>query len=93
MTEATLEYGVYSAEDTGSPIVPAGPAPLDEDATPGRFIAPLPEDRVGPGECIPWSVKRREIESIPGDEQLCRDVWQSIDGLGNMFIWQCLLSF
>jgi hypothetical protein len=38
-------------------------------------------------------VKRREIESIPGDEQLCRDVWQSIDGLGNMFIWQCLLSF
>ena len=53
----------------------------------------VPNDRLAPGECIPWSAKRREIESIPGDEQLCRDVWQRIDGLGNMFIWQCLLSF
>ena len=39
MTEATLEYGVYSAASTGSPIVTAGPAPLEEDATPGRFIS------------------------------------------------------
>ena len=93
MTEATLEYGVYSAAATGSPIVPTKPAPLDEDATPGRFIPPVADDRLSPGECIAWSAKRSEIESIPGDEQLCQDVWQSIDALGNMFIWQCLLSF
>jgi uroporphyrinogen-III decarboxylase len=93
MTEATLEYGVYSAAGSGSPIAPAGPAPLAEDATPGRFIPPVEAGRPAPGECIPWSAKRGEIESIPGDEQLCKDVWQNIDGLGNMFVWQCLLSF
>ena len=90
MTEATLEYGVYSSAGASSAVAPA---PLDKDTTPGRFIRSSMDTLVAPGECIPWSVKRQEIEAIPGDEQLCQDVWQSIEGLGYMFIWQCLLSF
>ena len=93
MTEATLEYGVYSAAVTDAPTVPTRPAPVEVDATPGQFIPAVSDDCVAAGECVPWSVKRCEIEAIPGDEQLCRDVWQNIDALGNMFVWQCLLSF
>ena len=37
--------------------------------------------------------KRQEMKPIIGDAQLCKQVWENIDGLGNMYVWQCLLSF
>jgi hypothetical protein len=45
------------------------------------------------GVCFPWEEKAKELPSITGDEKMVRDVWEQIDGLGNMFIWQLLLSF
>ncbi len=46
-----------------------------------------------PGVCIPWEEKRKELPKIPGDEELVKKIWQDIDALGYVYIWQCLLSF
>jgi len=46
-----------------------------------------------PGACIPWEEKRKEFPKITGDEKLVRRVWEDIDALGYMYIWQVLLSF
>jgi len=46
-----------------------------------------------PGVCVPWEEKRKELPRISGDEQLMKQVWENIDSLGYVYIWQCLLSF
>ncbi len=46
-----------------------------------------------PGVCIPWEEKRKELPKIASDEELIKRVWQDVDGLGYMYIWQILLSF
>lgn len=46
-----------------------------------------------PGVCIPWEEKRQELAEIVGDEELVQKIWEDIDGLGYVYIWQCLLSF
>lgn len=46
-----------------------------------------------PGVCIPWEEKRNELPKIAGDEEIVKRVWQQVDGLGYMYIWQCLVSF
>jgi len=46
-----------------------------------------------PGVCIAWEEKLKELREISGDKQLIRKVWEDIDALGYMYIWQCLLSF
>jgi len=46
-----------------------------------------------PGVCIPWQQKKNELPKISGDEKLIRKVWEDIDALGYLYIWQCLLSF
>jgi hypothetical protein len=46
-----------------------------------------------PGVCIPWEEKKKELPKISGDEQLVQKVWEDIDALGYVYIWQCLLSF
>ena len=46
-----------------------------------------------PGVCVPWEEKRREIPEISGDAELVKRVWEDVDGLGYMYIWQVLLSF
>ncbi len=51
-----------------------------------------PQPPIKPGVCIPWEDKRKEFPQITGDEQLVRRVWEDIDGLAYMYIWQCLLS-
>jgi hypothetical protein len=92
MTDATLEYGVYSRGHSEPPPA-GGPRPEPRDATPGAFLPPPAPGRPQPGECWAWGKKRAEIPKIPGDEDLCRQVWQGIDALGNTFIWQLLVSF
>ncbi len=92
MTEATLEYGVYSRGHS-TPPESGGPRPELEDATPGAFLPNPPAEKPQPGECCAWSKKRMEIDQIVGDEDVCHRVWQQIDALGNTFIWQLLLSF
>jgi hypothetical protein len=46
-----------------------------------------------PGTCIPWEEKREEFPRITGDEALVRRVWEDVDSLGYMYIWQILVSF
>ena len=49
--------------------------------------------KIAPGVCIPWEEKRKELPEISGDEALVKQVWEDVDGLAYMYIWQCLLSF
>jgi hypothetical protein len=46
-----------------------------------------------PGTCVPWEEKRKELPPIAGDEELMKRVWENIDALGYVYVWQCLLSF
>ena len=92
LTEATLEYGVYSRGHAAPPPVPGGPKPDAEDATPGKFVS----TNVGlrpPGTCIPWSDVRPRLAEIRGDEAICRDVWGQLDALGSLYIWCVFLVF
>jgi len=88
LTDFVREYGVYGS--ASSP--PARPEPRRPEGE-GYGIAGRPEPRIKPGVCIPWEEKRKELPAITGDEDIFREVWEKIDALGNMYIWQCLLSF
>jgi hypothetical protein len=46
-----------------------------------------------PGVCIPWAEKEGELPVILGDRDLVRRVWEEVDALGWMYVWQCLVSF
>ncbi|MCS7239115.1 MAG: hypothetical protein NZ899_12730 [Thermoguttaceae bacterium] len=46
-----------------------------------------------PGVCFPWEEKAREFPPIKGDEKLVRQIWEELDTLAYLYIWQCLLSF
>ncbi len=46
-----------------------------------------------PGTCIPWHEKVKELPPITGDKELVKRVWEDVDGLGYVYIWQILLSF
>ncbi len=93
MTEFTLEYGVYSRGHSAGELRAGGPSPRPDDIESLGAPKPPPEDKPQPGECRPWRWERERLGQIPGDEDLCRRIWQEIDGLGNAFIWQLLLSF
>jgi len=56
-------------------------------------MAEKQEPRPKPGVCIPWEQKVKELSRISGDEQLFQKVWEDIDALAYVYIWQCLLSF
>lgn len=82
MTEFTREYGVY-----GSRIEPATPAVPEPSPMPGR------ETRRKPGVCIPWEDKVKELPRIMGNEDMLRTIWENVDALGYLYIYQVLLSF
>ena len=46
-----------------------------------------------PGVCVPWEEKLKEWPPINGDQEMVKRVWEEIDALGYMYIWQVLLSF
>ena len=46
-----------------------------------------------PGVCVSWEEKEKELPGVLGDEAIVKRVWEDIDALGYMYIWQCLLSF
>ena len=92
LTEVTREHGVYS----GSAYSPDGVLKVPADgsdvaALPG--LAALRAPQVKPGICFPWEQKAKELPEITGDRELVQRVWENVDALGNVFIWQCLLSF
>ena len=93
LTEATREYGVYS--DTADLVLrdPEAPTFAPAEYVGDGGLPPFPAGRTPPGQCIPWAQKRPEVGPISGDAALLERVWSQVDGLGSMFVWQCLLSF
>ena len=51
------------------------------------------EPQVEPGVCIPWEEKLKELPDISGDSDLVQGVWEDVDALAYVYIWQVLLSF
>ncbi len=51
------------------------------------------QPKIAPGVCVPWEEKRAEFPEIKGDEQLVKKIWEDVDSMGYLYIWQCLLSF
>ena len=94
LTDFTRDYGVYAsgASQPAATHPRITPAP-DTVFRKGYGMPGYPEGKVKPGVCIPWEEKRKELPEITGDRDLAQRVWEDIDALGNMFIWQCLLSF
>jgi hypothetical protein len=92
MTEVTREDGHYPSGVTASAAGGMGSAAGSQTPA-GLGMESHPGPSVPPGVCVPWADKRKEYARIQGDETLVRRIWEEIDGLGNMFIWQCLVSF
>lgn len=90
MTDAARDFGIYS----GSTPSIEWPEPNRASRTDAEVDASLRRhgDR-RPRVCDPWARKKTELPGLPGDEALARRIWESVDGLGSMFIWQVLLSF
>jgi hypothetical protein len=89
MTEATREFGVYSSGSLDD--LPDVPGPnADHPAMPRH---PAAKSGLPPGVCFPWDEKRPELPRVGGDPALLKNVWESVDGLPYVFIWQVLLSF
>jgi uroporphyrinogen-III decarboxylase len=88
MTDFAREYGVYS---DGASTPAATPEP--ERPASGIDNPDWARSRVAPGVCESWEEQKAKLPPIEAREDLVQSVWESIDGLGNMFIWQMLLSF
>ena len=88
MTDAVDRFGTYSRGHAVAPpplVERSGPAASDSSRTTSSVRAP--------GTCVPWSHVRADIGDIPGDEAICRDVWNGIDTMAYMFIWTLFLVF
>ncbi|MCK5863387.1 MAG: hypothetical protein KAH38_12935 [Candidatus Hydrogenedentes bacterium] len=86
MTEFTREYGQYGT---------APSAILPPRINEGKLVTGTPSFAVDgtPGVCTPWAQHKKGMKPISGDEALMQRVWGEVDGLSNMFVWHCLLSF
>ncbi len=95
MTQVCREFGGYPAGSYQPPSalspseVPASIA--DRQKVAGMAGCPVPAIR--PGVCFPWEQKVKEYPSITGDRDLIRKVWEDVDALGAVYIWQMLESF
>jgi hypothetical protein len=94
LTEAGREFGAY--DSPGYTVTPPDQTwsaqPTAEDLRRPGLANPAPTLKP-PGTCLPWAEKVKELPPITGDAELVRRVWEQTDALGNVFIWQCLLSF
>jgi hypothetical protein len=88
MIESTREYGNY-----GSP--PRAELPSLPSSGPAYAAAPMTHWHTArpPGACVPWFQKCAEIPRIERHEDMVEQIWNDVDGLGNMFIWHLLVSF
>lgn len=57
-----------------------------------EIIQPAP-NAMAPGVCVPWALKKQELPPITGDEKLVQKVWEDMDSLAYIFIWQLVVSF
>ena len=82
LTEATLEYGVYSQGRSA----PAAVRP-EKEIQVGR------PTRTPPGSVEPWDKAKTDWPKVTGDEKLVKDIWAQIDGLAYMYAWHVVESF
>ena len=87
LTEFTRDHGSYSSH-TLSDL-----SDKSDVSDSGRSSLLPPPSSPRPGVCVPWEEKMKGLPPIQGDGELARRIWEEIDSLGNMFIWQCLVSF
>ncbi len=95
MTDVCREHGGYSAGSYSTPTSIA-PADLPSSVVSRKSVQGLSgrtPPLIRPGICLPWETKKSELPEITGDQDLMRRVWEQVDALGNMYIWQLLLSF
>ena len=95
MTKVCREHGVYSA---GSFKPPTDTPPCDvlssvTSRQKVKGMAGRSTPRVKPGVCFPWDQRAKDLPPITGDKDMVRRVWENVDALGNMYVWQMLLSF
>jgi len=94
LTDFVREYGVYSSGSSHPVATHPNIIPLQNTIFGDNYGMPVySQENVKPGVCLPWEEKFNELTEISGDKDLVRRIWEDIDALGNMFIWQCLLSF
>ena len=95
MTQVCREYGVYSS---GSYEPPTDTPPCDlpssvKSREKVKGLSGRSTPRVKPGVCFPWEQRVKDLPEITGDPAMVQRIWEDIDALGNMYIWQLLLSF
>src|SRR3972149_3173380 len=88
MIDFTREYGDYG----GEPVADAPTPPSADSPYEAPSLAHWWTERP-PGACIPWREQLAAIARIQRHEDMVERVWNDVDGLGNMFIWQLLVSF
>jgi hypothetical protein len=93
LTDTTREFGVYPGASTPTDLPPCEVPGSVADRAALQGLAGWPVPRVAPGVCFPWEEKARSLPPITGDQDLMRRVWEQVDALGNVYIWQLLLSF
>ena len=87
MTDFTRDYGVYSrGMSTAAPPKAAADSPRKYYVHSAKHLSRPP------GTCLTWPKKKAEL-TLQGDEKVVERVWNNIDSLANMFVWQMLLSF
>jgi hypothetical protein len=93
MVEAGRQQGVY-ADGRLDPLPEPSPDGPPRPAVPDPRVEP-PEGalRRPPGSVVPWAKQRERIGPIPGDEALCRRIWEDVDAMAYMYVYQVLLSF
>ena len=94
LTDTTRKYGRYPG--TPSPLGSTPPCDVPESVSDRANLVGLRghlDSKLPPGVCFPWEDKARELPEVTGDPAMVKRVWQQLDGMGNMFIWQLLLSF
>jgi hypothetical protein len=95
MTQVCREHGGY-ASGTYQPPVALSPSELASSVADRQTLSGMagrPAPAIRPGVCFPWEEKVKEYPSISGDPDLVKKVWEDIDALGNVYIWQLLESF
>jgi uroporphyrinogen-III decarboxylase len=89
MTDFTTGYGVYRSPSSSSGNGGFGAPSNGARSMPEWVKAP----KVPPGICLPWEKKVKELPQILGDAGLIHRVWNDIEGLAYLYIWQVLLSY
>ena len=96
MTQVCRDHGGYSAGSYKTPIA-TPPCDLPSSVASRAQMKGLTgwPQQTGPrpGVCFPWEQKVKEFPSVTGDVDLIKSVWENIDALGNVYIYQLLESF